>query len=106
MAIEFHVTEVGLPLADGRMAMPGSVVKLNKQPPAHWSRFGEVRNVQERKLEVATPEPNKTVEAPSPVFAADPELDELRALYLQETGEEADGRWKSGRIRKELGLDG
>lgn len=101
MAIEFLVTEVGLPLADGRMAMPGSVVKLNKQPPAHWSRFGEVRNVQERKLEVATP-----ASSPEPKESEqDSELEELRALYLQETGEEADGRWKAGRIRKELGLD-
>lgn len=102
MAIEFHVTSVGLPLADGRMAMPGSVVKLNKQPPAHWSRFGEVRNVAEPKkqvLEVATPAPAKPEPAP------DGELDELRALYLEEKGEEADGRWKAGRIRKELGLD-
>jgi len=93
MKREFHVTGLGLKI-DGRMIMPGSKLNLNSQPPSHWQRFGEVKNVMESKpakeLEVATPNND--------------ELEELQALYKDQTGEEPDGRWGVKKLKSELGL--
>lgn len=96
MAIEFHVTSLGLSLGDGRVAMPGTVIKLKANPPSHWQRFGEVRNAADapaRKLEVATP-------ASEP--ASEDELEELRMEYEILTGNAPDGRWKEGRLKEKI----
>lgn len=58
MQHKFKVTGLGLKI-DGVMIMPGSEVTLSAKAPAHWSRFGEPSIGQERKLEVATPEPEQ-----------------------------------------------
>lgn len=97
MRYEFHVTKLGLVLNDGRMAMPGSVIVLTALAPSHWASFGETKSkpTEAGRLEVATPavEPER-----------DDELEELRALYEQETGSQPDGRWGVRKIKQELGI--
>lgn len=78
MKQEFHVTDLGLQI-DGRMVMPGSVLKLNSKPPAHWSRFGEYKHgpegkVPEKQFEVATP-------AEEPITMREVLAEEYEELY-------------------------
>lgn len=52
-----------------------------------------------KRVAVTNPAQDAIVE---PVDDDDAEIDALRAEYLDKTGEEADGRWKAGTLRKKL----
>lgn len=50
----FTVTGYGLKV-DKVMIKPGSELILDRQPPGHWSRFGEAGTGEAKVLDVATP---------------------------------------------------
>jgi len=54
MQHKFTVTDVGLTI-DKITILAGSELTLSSQPPAHWSRFGEYGQGEEKALVVASP---------------------------------------------------
>lgn len=54
------------------------------------------------KKEAAEPAEVKSTEPAKPVATVDPEVEQLRADYLQKTGKPADKRWKADKLKAEI----
>lgn len=97
MKQEFHVTGLGLKI-DGRMIMPGSVLKMNSKPPCHWQRFGEYKTRPEKAKE----EPVKQFEVATPANKDKPGEEALKAEYEERFGKKPHHKMKPETIKAEL----
>lgn len=70
----------------------GTRLTLNEEPLAWKGKYRVISTDEGKTLEVATPEPEQE----------EGELEALRREYEERFGEEPDGRWKVGRLRKAL----
>ena len=78
--------------------------KFGPAPVGHVMDVREVPAGWDKKVEVIAEAPAEPVAVVNvePVVAVEPDLDEMRADYLELTGQEADKRWGASTLRGKL----